>query len=508
MNISSNYSNFITNIKHISPKTIKLEDAENLFRTLLSNFKCQLPIEVGIEILFAIGRLVSVKSFLENFLNNDFFPVLPFNQCQYSVGLRELLYIFITKSPNSFTDVIAYSFGEFIPYRGKDCLILLTNYFQRYQEITDPSPMINILFEFKSRFAEVDLLSPYCSLLSILTRTYADFRKSHGHTCWKIICECLATNFVSPSTIEYDLNAQYISKLRCNIYNAACGIADAIDRDTSESLKKVILPYESIARDINNPNVASAALSLMMFGTISEKFFNTTFLNNIIKLALVSKQATLALIKLSNYSEIAEMLLQPDCIHWMTKPIPTIYETLRLFLILFMNIPLSLQENFVKYDEFYIFLKLMIRSAEQNQDEKLHSIIGKILRRIHLTQEMVQNLSLAHIFAKFFTAGDEINSHMSIFSSLYLADHLGQSFFTKELVPICSLIVSVVEDDTFGLAEKAIIVGSHLLRYSKCEKKFRELNFESIVKKIKKHNSGDESLVRASNKFLKTLSKL
>jgi len=255
--------------------------------------------------------------------------------------------------------------------------------------------MLDILFNQKDRFSMPDLVSQYVSLLSLLVRTFPDFRMYRGENSWEVVCRALALDYSSlPSYLQNSddppraplepLPFEETLRLRKDAYNAACAIAD--------TMKNVKLPFDTLFAHIGDAELASSALDLMMFGKMKmDEFRDPKFISSLLHLARNSCKATLILMKLAEDKGVAGTLIETKNSTWMERGNPDLLNTLRLFLVVFQNE--SIRPTIASLDSFYRFLHQMLSYCREINSTEVFSIMGTIVRRIPLSKEIMDSFS-------------------------------------------------------------------------------------------------------------------
>ena len=156
-----------------SPETLSIENAPSYFKIVLAHFRHQIKTETKHAILKTLYKVLCKPDFLDVFVTKGFAPALPFSHKDVIDDIFKILYLLVTKAPNSFDDFVGNSFSKLVSLRGLKSLIILSIYFDnnlyRIGDISDEykredvdeskikkyanyRPMLRILLDEKKRF--------------------------------------------------------------------------------------------------------------------------------------------------------------------------------------------------------------------------------------------------------------------------------------------------------------------------------------------------------------------
>ena len=427
------------------------------YRLILSHFNNpDLDITCGKEILRALCKVLSISDFfLKAFVDNNFAATLPFGNRKYLDDILDLLYVLVQRAPRVFDSTVASQFGSRIKNRGEKSLMLLALYSQRFNEVDNPWPMLDLLFSETARFSKEDIAGQYAMLLSTLVQSYPEFRRARGQAAWDTVCGLL--NIEKPAVLM-------------SVYNACCGI--------TANVKKCRFPFEWVKVHFAIDELKPYVLSLLLIVNLEfEELRDKVFVKSVVKLAHDNRKGVLALMRLAQDKAIAQALVE-DC-NWMEEDLPTLIDTLRLFLIVFQHKPL--RGMIASVPEFLVFLS----RVTNEEDENLYGIVAKILRRIDLDEEIMSDLSNSCFLQEYLDMAQTIDKDGAWRAAILVLDRIAQVGYTRELLKSCDVLVKLIKTNE-ELAEAATTVATTLCQYKRCAKKFRELGMIEYFKKLYK----------------------
>ena len=80
---------------------------------------------------------------------------------------------------------------------------MLAVYADRFEEVNNPWPMLDLLLTKSAQFQRPELVENYISVLQYLCRRFPDYRRERGDACWRRVCGALATRSESVVTTAY-----------------------------------------------------------------------------------------------------------------------------------------------------------------------------------------------------------------------------------------------------------------------------------------------------------------
>ncbi|OHT13054.1 hypothetical protein TRFO_03474 [Tritrichomonas foetus] len=452
-----------------SPQLVKEVNAPRYFETLLSLF-AQIPSRpIGKTIMKVLYEALSRDSILEIFASQQFALSLPYSPKYYLDEILDILYLIVTRVPNTITSSLSQKFETLIRHRGKKTLMLIMFYSQHFNSLSDPWPIIDLLFIGSDRFSAFDTASQYVMLLSLLIQSFPEFRANRCQPAWQIISQLLTTE-ENNEIIRFS-------------YEALAGI-ESVDKSNK-------VDYTLATKHLRVSDLQSSVLSLLLLAPIEEKAIlnNHQLIINLVKSATKNVKATLILMNLcTTIPEVNEALSSDSS--WIKRPLPTFIDTLRLFLVFYKHI------KGTDYELPHEFSDMIIQ-INGIKGEVATNLMAIVLRKIELNQTVFDDLCNSQFFENFIKRG---NDDKSFYNYLLMADTIGRFSYTSDLISYCPLIYDAIEKKTEMFAE-ACQVGINLCRHNQLKKEFKKIGIVYLL-----HSKLTEELTRKhAKRFLKAL---
>lgn len=424
--------------------------AKPFFRIVLQHFEEMVPLEIGQKILTTLCHVLAVKKNMSYFAAGDFALNLPFRQKNLTNNVLDVLYTVITRCPEAVTEDLANLFAKLIIRNPKKSLVLISVYTQFFDDLENPYPFIDMLFNGEQYFLSKETAFDYISLLMYLTREFPSFREGRCHEVYEIALKGLKSE--DDEVVEIS-------------FNCLATVANYID--------DIEIPSKEIKTFISNKQVRKSVLNYL---AVCPPFEDSTpkFIKSILKIAQDDVLATLVLMKLTSQQvEVARILA--DDSRWMNADLPTPEDTFRLFLVVFSH--KDLRNKLSRTEEFVPFLQSLV----DLHNTPMHFALCTILRRVKITRELVKRMSDARLISSFLETADEIGTVDARYASILFCDTIAKVTFTKELVPMCEALVETVEneDDNFG---KAIALSMVLTEHERCLNKLKKCGMVNALK--------------------------
>ena len=427
------------------------------YQIVLSHFSnADLDVACGKEILRAICKVLSISDFfLRAFVNNNFAEALPFANRKYLDDLLDVMFVLVHRAPRVFNEDIANQFRSRIKYRGEKSLMLLCFYAQKFNDVDNPWPMLDLLFQESERFSKEDIAGQYAMLLSTLVQTYPEFRRSRGEAAWNAVCDLLS--------IEK-------TDVLMNVYNACSGICS--------NVKRCRFPFEWIRVHFVNDELMPYVLSFLMVVHLEyEDLRDKVFVKALVRVAHESRKGALVLMRMAQDRMISQHLVE-DCT-WMEEDMPSMIDTLRIFLVVFQH--KSLRPMIASVPEFVVLLSRLTNA----KDEGLYAIVCKIVRRIELDKEIITDLSSSCFLQEYIDTAKVIDTPGAWRSVMLVLDRIASVCYTRELLKSCETLAKIIKSGN-ELSDDATTVATSLCVYKPCAKKLRELGMIEYFKKLYK----------------------
>lgn len=467
--------NFYNVLKH-SHLYVNKQNVIKYLNAILAHFaKGRLHTREGNTILECISKILVNDSFFVAFAEGGFIDRLPFAEKQYRDNLLDLLYILAANIPQVFDLEVAGQLSYIVDSEPRKCLTIIGIFARSFEYVSNPFPMIDILFRKCDEFKTVECAVDYICLLIYMLDKYTFFRQERIQHCWTYICDMLSlTNVAIINTCYYGL----------------CAIAQ-MDYQGVTSLGYPIL---DISRHVKRRPLQDASFSLLIRCTPPSDTPNIReLLLSLITVAQEDEKATLILMSLASDASNALRLLQNP--EWMTKKLPKVIDTMKLFCTILLH--KELRELVVKTPMTIDFFRGLL---SENSVGMCNSICT-MLRRMPLTPEFVSQLSEQGFLSAYFASILENEEEEVLLSALRLLDTLSRIKYVRELSEMMDTVIRLIKKSN-GLTKTAAIVAINLCKYPRCAKIFKAKRLDEFFSR-----NEDPKLKKYAEKFLEVLAK-
>ncbi|EAY20448.1 hypothetical protein TVAG_110600 [Trichomonas vaginalis G3] len=455
-----------------APSMLKPKQVTSFYQTVLAHFqKGEIPFEIGDSILKTIYKCLKVKENIPPFIEGQFAALLPLKQTNLLPTVFDIFHVIISSDPTIVDETFSQIMPTLIKFDAKKSLTLIALYCQQFSEIDNPWPMVDLLIQEAANFNQPQIASDYISLLSFLNKRFIEYRNGRAQHCWNQVMSML--NTTDKKTIV-------------SCYGGLCAIADGFTGGTFQ--------IELIATHLLIPEIQDPALSLLNFATLNEKDAgNKKLIQSLMQIAEKNVRASLVLMKLAYNSNSASTAIfsTPG---WMQKPLPTMIDTLRIFLVILRH--KNIRESVAESTNFVDFLKSIISLDKPG----VVPIACTIIRRVPLSKDLITQMSYSGFLDSFYNAPDENDDGLTQHSKLLLTDTICRVTFVKDYVLMCDKINNIIVSNG-EFADAAALVAIRLCKYPKCKARMKELKLDQHFKKVE----GGGKMASTAKKFLKAI---
>lgn len=449
-------------------RNLQPEQVRPYFKTVLGLFR-RTEKEGGLDkeakkaLLQSIYRVLTVPQFRTIFVENWYASALPFSDTTMIDDLLSVLFLLVNSAPEVFDDSISRQFSHLVKHRPSKCLQLIALFAMHFADVSGPWYMVDVLFDKAKYLTTPDLIVKYAETFAYLVSTYGRYAKERGVDAFAKVCELLDSD-------------NYASLVK--LYNSLCVIAN--------SVPDVIPPFEHIKHHVRIEDLQGSVLNLLLIVPLDFKESNDrVLLRRLFRAACNDNKGVLVLMRLAKDPVIAGTMVAEAS--WMEKKLPTMIDTLRLFLVVFQH--KELRQAIGEDPGFIIFLNNLIDESNGENakgNELLHALALKILRRINpLTPELVADLSQSEFIRNFLEHTLEYDTKGSKHDAILMIDTIGKCCFTRELIPGCKKLRDFIfeEGDEW---HNACIAAIDLCKLKKCAKLFREMSLVEYFSKLRR----------------------
>ena len=448
----------------ISPSRVSRSQLGEYFQVMIDNYYEVRSRDVKKEVLLAICRTISKGEKYAKKFGEQFLPSLGIDEMTLNV-----VYLMAERLPSSL-NAIEKEIEAAIATFPKQILWIICVYSQKFEEMDNPWPIVELLLSHVNEFKVKELAEDYVSLLAYLVNLSDEFCAERGQECWDAICEVMQIK-----------NEDIV--IRC--YAALTKIADTMGTVDN-------FPTALVCRHLRRVNLQRSCVSLLLH--TQPKKVTENLVASLLVLAQKELKVTLVLMKMASVRSNAQVLLANT--EWLTWKLPTPIDTMRLFAVILGH--KMLRPQIAEKPQIPQFLlNLLDLSACE-----ILNVICTFMRRLPLTVEIVQNMSDCGLFQSYFEMSLENENMGVVQSGLLVANTVAKVAYVTEFDYVVEQIVSFVRNKS-AMMSIALTVGVTLCRYSECIAAFKRNRFESLLRRRQQ----DESLESLTRKFLAHMEK-
>lgn len=455
-----------------SHKKLTEEQADSFFQTVIHHLK-KIDIEKGKLILETIKALIRNEDLCDVFVNENYVMGLPIGKEEYYSDIMEIYYILASSFPDAFNQDLVDNVLYLLPVNPSKTLKLITLYSQQMEYVEDPWPMLDILFKQHHLFESFQMIPVFCKLLTYLCLTFDDFLQARGQFCWIIIETCLG-----------------MTKHKKVIITCYQSLADL-----STVYHEGVVNIDTLCLHMKNPRYQPAVFELLIQYEFNENLVSIEFITTLLNKAQVNSKATLILMKFSENVKFAELLVTR--FSWLALPLPTLIDTIRLFLVVFQHE--EVQSVLHKTEGFVAFLRTIVDQGNVG----VLTIFCTIVRRIDV-KPLLEEMSQTGLLSLFFNTARTLKDKVSLHSGLLVLDVIARAGFTPELVEQIPFVISILQKKS-SLHDIACYVAADMSHHSKCLKILKEAGLEPFFEQYKDE---EDNLGNAARKFLKNCQRI
>ncbi|OHT12520.1 hypothetical protein TRFO_17555 [Tritrichomonas foetus] len=450
LKVFTNYNDpkFYSSLNEIT-ETLQPSQFHHFFKVISKYFSSDCPIDVTSSILEAISQLFFNMDAVSVFIHMNLHRFLPYDEPTLISSTFNVLYCIFDTFPEVFQHDYASTMSVLIT---KDCeksLTLLSLFAKAFNELDDPWPLLDLLITYEKVYFKSAVGAEYISLLFFLNFTYTTFYQSRIANCRPIFVHFLN------STDKYAVQTSY---------KAICALYDDLYQ----------IPKERLISDICDNEMYLSAISLLLRMKDVEPAAEIIY--PLIHIAGTHIEATLLLLKMLKNPEAAKiMLLKP---HWLFKTLPTIQDTLRLFLSVMIHS--SMREFISNLDALPEFLTSLMRS----NDKACVICLGSIVKRLKLSQNILPKLVRLQFFTAVLESFVVFKEEIVTALTLNVLAHLASIGYANEYLMFTDRLKSYIWSQDVRVSRGAFLALYAMSFFPQCAMKYRELRIDKDVSEI------------------------
>ena len=445
-------------IKELSkvPQNLLNSQGELFFNKITDQLLTTENSEIRVAIYEAIIRAIKSKDvFLKSFAIQGNLLKLSAENPEEDEFLLNILYILAYNFPESLTTDFVDNMLPLVKRNPEKYCIIVERFSQLFSNIYDPWPVVDVLIYQRTVFMNSRCVKDYISLLVHLCISNVDYRNYRQNSCWANIIKLLQTT------------QQIEIKIHC--YKALTILAPNYPEGQ--------LPEKLICQHIHSQNIRlkNNVLELLLFK--QPKKLYPELLEELIKLAEKSLNASLIIIQLCFQEQYAEELI--NNYNWMFSPLPTLLDTFRIFLSALRHS--RLHETIINSAQFPKYLTTIAKLS----DPSSVSYVAKVLETFNmeglLTKSFIHNLQRVGLLKQIKSLFLKSKTPKSKVQFFYFFEVIASVNYIAELDFIVEPAISAIkkQNEAADAAAKLIVL---LVDYDKCYSLMEEEGLTAFFK--------------------------
>ena len=412
-------------------------------------------------VLYALQKIIQRKVHREMFCDLGLQNALKFNSERLIDASMDVLQVLFAKNPTCFD---GHTFRGHMVYliekRPQKSVILLGLYAKSFEKLPDSWPILDLLLEKCSTFINANAGKELVSILFYLCINFDEYSNARKKQCIHVFMKCLESD---------DDNVVNTS------YNAL----------THFYTKKMNVDFGLITDHLSKTETCPYALSLLI--RINEIPPLPELIKALLKCSETYQEGNICLVKIAALEDGATYLMRKSS--WLTKLLPRFEDTLRLFLAVLTHN--SLRPIICRSHNAIEFLKSLC------MDDTYTVFAATFIRKLE-PDKRTFNTFKEYDIVKYFIKSALQNEDEKVESSvLYALFVLGELGFCPEYVAYSSRLKDDILENGRNTVN-AISVVTLFSRYGPCCQKFGELKIHKLFKQLLK----DEDYREYAEEFL------
>jgi hypothetical protein len=404
-----------------------------------------------LRLLEALQVLLQRPCHAEVFGELGLHKALPLNGKEpvFNAALDVLLVLF-DANPTLFARGFEDQMRKIIRAAPQKAIVLLSAFARACPDLADGWGMLDLLLEERRFFFKASCGVELVSILNWLNRHSPEFRKTRSDDGIDVFRAGL------PSSDPHLIGLCY------------AGLADLSEPDQDRRLD-----YGVIAAHLADKTLSPNCLDLLV--RVRELPVLPSLVHALLNCAEHHVEAVLCLIRIAAVEEGAAILLARPV--WITHAIPTVFDTLRLYLVVMAHV--NSRQVLSRLKQTDVFL---IRLCKE-RDADLFSCMAAIIKKLDLDEEIVDRMSKSGVLKEIFKTALEFDDGVSAKAALAILRRLAKIGFYRECLMMATKLRDLIAVDS-ELSWPAILVVVQLSKYAIWAKKFQDLRVDRLFKRL------------------------
>lgn len=486
LQVFQNYRNseFFSSL-HELPNIIHPSQYRQFFKIISKHFSSDCPQQVIFSICDTIQKLFKDQEAIKSFTSLNIHLFLPIDDPQLIENTFEILYSLFDYNSLIFQNDFTHKMSLLIVKNPEKSLTLLSIFAKSFNKMEQPWPLLDLLFDYENLYYRSNVGCDYITLLFFLNFNFTSFHQARMGRTRPVLIHFLNST---------DKNAVFAT------YRAICALYDKLFK----------IPMEIMVQDLIDDDLSFQAISVMLrmkdsdlvpHSALQNKSFRRSFsLSEVIlpllKISESHNEATIVLLKFAKNIEAAKFLLSKPI--WLTKKLPTIQDTLKVFLTVMTHA--SLRDAISTIDVLAEFFTYLIKS----KDPMCVIALRSILKRLSLEKKIISNLIERNFFNHLLNSFSTYRDDNVTISILNIISYLAAVSESAEYLKFSDHLKNFIWCNNANVAHNAFTCLYTLSFYPRCARLFKEMNLDKDVTEVFVSENENQKV----QEFLKNLEKV
>lgn len=415
----------------------------------LANSKIRPPELVAI--LNALQQILQRKCHLEMFVELEMQNLLPLEAGgDVTNAALDVLLVLFEKSPRLFEVGFESTMESIIQSSPQKAVILLSAFAKSFGNMANGWDLVDLLLQKSKVFFKAYCGAELVSTLFFLALNFTEFREARLEYVLKVFMAGLTCKDTNTVSLCYSGLSQFFNK----------------NLDVDFGLVTMHLNDETLCEDCLNLLIRIRDIPCL-----------PELIASLVNCAKSRIEATLCLLRIAALEEGAGLILRRPS--WITCGMPTVVDTLRLFLAIMTHS--NLIPIVAKLKQTGLFLKMLCDES----DSRFFTYMSAIIRKFPVDEKLVQSLSEGGVLTSIFRTALEFGDDIALNATTTILLKLGKAAFSPEYLLMAPYLKEMITADRQS-SRTAVAAVTLLSQYPLCAKKFKDLKLDRVFKQLVK----------------------
>ena len=402
-----------------------------------------------LAILNALQQILQKKCHLDMFIELEMQNLLPLEAGgDVTNAALDVLLVLFEKSPRLFETGFESTMERIIQMSPQKAVILLSAFAKSFGNMSSGWDLVDLLLQKSKVFFKAFCGAELVSTLFFLALNFTEFREARLEYVLKVFMAGLTCKDTNTVSLCYSGLAQFFNK----------------NLDVDFGLVTMHLNDETLCEDCLNLLIRIRDIPCL-----------PELIASLINCAKSRVEATLCLLRIAALEEGAGLILRRPS--WITCEMPTIVDTLRLFLAVMTHT--NLIPVVAKLKQTGLFLKMLCDES----DSRFFTYMSTIIKKFPVDAKLVQSFSEGGVLKAIFRTALEFGDDIALNAATTILLKLGKAAFSPEYLLMAPHLKEMITADRQS-SRTAVAAATLLSQYPLCAKKFKDLNLDRVFKKL------------------------